>query len=261
MTEVIDNTAQRDRSPAYPIVPLEVALTRLVEFETHFKRTAARREKVGEAWGIKAKAYADRTLAALGYFGLLEYKGTGENRYIAISEEGRKYLRAQQEQTKQEVVKAAALQPKQIAKFWADWGDDRPSDPACIDELTMKNDFSVVGARGFLNVYDDTISFAKLSDSDKIAPNSREEELDKGPDEGLPLSPPIPPAQGKVRIMDGERVVFTEESNPQQYVKLVVSGDVDEMLLDALQDYVKRQKKRLGIDQSKAKADKDETAH
>ena len=56
-------------------------------------------------------------------------------------------------------------------------------------------------------------------------------------------------------------VVFTEESNPQQYVKLVVSGDVDEMLLDALQDYVKRQKKRSGIDQSKIKADKVEAAN
>ena len=42
--------------------------------------------------------------------------------------------------------------------------------------------------------------------------------------------------------MIGERVV----SNPQQYVKLIVSGDVDEMLLDALRDYVKRQKKRFG---------------
>jgi hypothetical protein len=67
--------------------------------------------------------------------------------------------------------------------------------------------------------------------------------------------------QGKVRIMDGERVVFTEEANPQQYVKLVVSGDVDEALLDALQDYVKRQKKRLGISHSKTTADKDEAAN
>ena len=47
--------------------------------------------------------------------------------------------------------------------------------------------------------------------------------------------------------MEGERVVFIEESNPQQYVKLVASGDVDETLLDALQDYVKRQKERLGL--------------
>jgi hypothetical protein len=45
--------------------------------------------------------------------------------------------------------------------------------------------------------------------------------------------------------MDGERIVFTEENNPLQYVKLVASGDVDATLLDAIEDYVKRQKKRL----------------
>lgn len=47
--------------------------------------------------------------------------------------------------------------------------------------------------------------------------------------------------------MEGERVVFTEENNPQQYVKLVASGEVDDTLLDAIEDYVKRQKKRLGV--------------
>jgi hypothetical protein len=254
MTEVNDNAAQRDRSPAYPIVPLEVALTRLAEFDAHFKRSSARREKVGEAWGVKAKAYADRTLAALGYFGLLGFKRAEEGSYVAISEEGRKYLRAQQEQTKQEVIKAAALRPKQIAKFWSEWGADRPADPACIDELTMKNGFSDVGARGFLKVYDATIRFAKLSDSDKITSDLRDEEFEGEVDGALSPPPSSPPAQGRVRIMDGERVVFTEESNPQQYVKLLVSGDVDETLLDALQDYVKRQKKRLRIEPSKDEA-------
>jgi hypothetical protein len=43
--------------------------------------------------------------------------------------------------------------------------------------------------------------------------------------------------------MVGERIVFTEESTPQQYLKIVASGEVGETLLDALQDYVKRQKK------------------
>jgi hypothetical protein len=51
--------------------------------------------------------------------------------------------------------------------------------------------------------------------------------------------------------MGSEQVVFTEENNPQQYVKLVASDDVDETLLYALRDYVKRQKKRLGITGSK----------
>lgn len=47
--------------------------------------------------------------------------------------------------------------------------------------------------------------------------------------------------------MDGERVVFTEEADPQRYIKLVAAGEVDETLLDALTDYVKRQRKRLGL--------------
>ena len=53
-------------------------------------------------------------------------------------------------------------------------------------------------------------------------------------------------SQARVPIMESERVVFVEESDPQRYVKLVASGEVDATLLDALSDYVKRQRKRLG---------------
>jgi hypothetical protein len=66
-----------------------------------------------------------------------------------------------------------------------------------------------------------------------------------------PVANPAPNPQGKVKLMDGERIVFTEETNPQNYLKLIASGDVDETMLDALEDYVKRQKKRLGITPAK----------
>lgn len=183
MTETAKNAKQRDRSPSYPIIPLETALRRLVAFESHFKRTAARPEKVGEGWGIKAKAYADRTLAALRYFGLIDYQGTGKDRSAVISDEGWKYLRAQQETMKREVIRAAALRPRQIAKFRDHWGTDRPADPACLDELVFSYGFSDAGARDFLKVYDDTISFAGLSNSDKIdrTDNGDENEEDDSP--------------------------------------------------------------------------------
>jgi hypothetical protein len=48
-----------------------------------------------------------------------------------------------------------------------------------------------------------------------------------------------------LKLMDGERIVFTEENSPQTYVKLIASGDVDDSLLEALEDYVKRQRKRI----------------
>ena len=57
--------------------------------------------------------------------------------------------------------------------------------------------------------------------------------------------------------MDGERIVFTGESNPQNYLKLIASGDVDETMLEALEDYVKRQKKRLKIETNEKKVPAD----
>jgi hypothetical protein len=185
--------AQRDRSPAFPSIPLEAALKRLAEFEAHFKRSAARPQSMGDAWGIKAAAYASRVAAALRYFGLLDYQGVGKDRRVVVSEEGRKYLRAQQEETRREVIKGAALRPKQIAEFWAEWGADRPADAACLDELTLKKGFSDAGAREFLKVYDETISFAGLSDSDKISQigePAEDKEMEVRPE---PTRKPIPP--------------------------------------------------------------------
>ena len=208
MTDAKEAAAQRDRSPAFPVISLEAALGKLAEFETHYKRTPARPEKVGEAWQIKTKAYADRIAAALRYFGLLEYQGSGKDRSIIVSETGRKYLRAQQDELKSEIVRAAALRPRQIAKHWNDWGADRPADAACLDAL-MNEGFSEGGARDFLKVYDATITYAKLSDSDKapVDLTENEDELEPSgmtpqthtpakPGSGTP-PPPITPKLGQ----------------------------------------------------------------
>lgn len=226
MTEPIETAGQRDRSPAYPIIPLEIALQRLVEFDVHFKRSPARSQKVGDAWGIKAKAYADRTAAALRYFGLLEYQGTGKNRNIVVSEEGRKYLRAQQEETKQEVIKWAALRPKQIGKFWSAWGKDRPADAACLDDLVLKNDFSEAGARDFLKVYDATITYAGLNESDKKDDDLKDGEAeDEGIRDNLPPPLPLQP-RGKGKLMAGERELTTGLLAKDASFRLIVTGQV-----------------------------------
>ncbi|MFZ5784186.1 MAG: hypothetical protein ACOY4R_28660 [Pseudomonadota bacterium] len=51
-------------------------------------------------------------------------------------------------------------------------------------------------------------------------------------------------------VLSGERVVFTEEGKPSQCLKLIASGDVYDGLLEALEDFVKRQRKRLKAAQS-----------
>ncbi len=156
-----------DRSPSFPFIPLQTAVERLVAFEKQFGRHATPTDKAGLAWGMKAKSsQADQTLSALRAYGLLAYEGSGVTRQAVITDEGRTYLRAQQDSVKAQVLKQCALRPKMIRKFWSTWGADRPHESVALDELTLKNDFSDAGAENFLKVYDATIAYAGLTGSD-----------------------------------------------------------------------------------------------
>jgi len=212
----------RDRSPAYPIIPLGQALERLAQFEAHFKRNAARPEKVGDAWNMKAKAHADRITAALRYFGLLEYQGAGASRAVVVSDLGRNYLRAQQDETKREIIAEVALKPKQIAIFWNEWGADRPADAACLDELVLKRGFSEAGARDFLKVYDSTIAYAKPRPDAKVMTHQVvDDEGEETPDD----APPDPKAK-RIKVMESERELTTGLLSKDANFRLLVSGPV-----------------------------------
>ena len=260
MTETKTEIAgQRDRSPSFPFIPLKLAVERLVKFEEHHKRAAVPPDRIGAAWGMKPNSsQAQQTLAALKAFGLLETRRLADGRSVCISEDGRTYLRAQQDSIKNDVLRRAGLRPKQIAIYWKDWGDERPNAAACRDELVLRGGFSEDGAEKFLRVYDETIAYAGLTDSDNVEPDLEEglQEPGAGEEEEDHYSQTpsarstVPPAQGKVQVMEGERIVFTEESDPQRYIKIIASGDIDENLLDALTDYVRRQRKRLGLHES-----------
>jgi hypothetical protein len=204
-----NDKSPRDRSPSFPFIPLRTAVERLDAFEKKFGRHPTPISKAGLAWGLKEKSsQADSILAALKSFGLLKYEGMGSTRHAAITDDGRNYLRAEQESVKQEILKACALRPKTIRKFWAKWSADRPADEVAIDKLVLENSFSEAGARNFLKVYDDTIAYAKLSDSDKatlVEGESEEESEQSGmtpqphtpPKPGI-VTPPPPPAPKKL---------------------------------------------------------------
>jgi hypothetical protein len=250
----------KDRSPSFPFIPLKTAVERLEAFDKKFGRHPVPASKAALAWDMKEKSsQGDQTLAALKSFGLIKYDGMGAARHVSLTDEGRNYLRAQQDSLKKEILKVCALRPKIMRTFWAAWQADRPPDEVALDKLVLNGGFSEGGARNFLKVYDDTVSYAGLSNSDKVDLEQDEGTDDDGEARGAttkpvtPLKPHANPPhvpQGKVKLMDGERIVFTEETNPQNYLKLVASGDVDETMLEALEDYVKRQKKRLGVNVS-----------
>lgn len=154
----------KERSPSFPFISLEEAIKRLKAFDQTFGRHPAPAAKAGLAWGMKeSSSQAYQTLAALKSFGLLQYEGSGTERKASHTDNARKYLRAQQESIKLQVLREIATKPTQIQKFWTDWGADRPPDPVCLDDLVLKHAFTDSAARKFLEVYDETIAFAGLT--------------------------------------------------------------------------------------------------
>ena len=164
MATVSTKGSLRDRSPSYPVLSLEKAVDLLSKFYAFFKNSAARPDKVGDAWELKGSALISRYTAALRYFGLLEYTGSGKERRVVITSDAKRYLRAQMDETKQELLRIFALQPTQIAKFWKLWGNNRPTKDACKDQLVFDHKFSENGAAQFLKVYDATITYAPMEE-------------------------------------------------------------------------------------------------
>ena len=58
--------------------------------------------------------------------------------------------------------------PKAIADHWETWGAVRPPDPVCLDQLILDEGYTDSAAKTFLEVYDETVAFAGLSDSDTL---------------------------------------------------------------------------------------------
>jgi hypothetical protein len=167
--EVKSPVTKRDRSPAYPFISLETAIERMTTFDAKFGRHGSPMNKAGIAWGYKGdSSQSAQTLSALKYYGLVEYIGPSDDRKVALTEEARNYLRAQQSSTKAEIAKSLALRPKAIQTYWAQWGADRPIDEVCLDQLILKDSFTESAAKVFLRVYDDTIVFAGLRGGDTM---------------------------------------------------------------------------------------------
>lgn len=228
MSVTIKNTVpkgSKDRSPSFPFIPLKTAIERLESFEKTFGRHHAPAAKVGLAWGMKEKSsQADQTLAALKSFGLLKYEGMGDARHAALTDEGRNYLRANQDSKKKEILKICALRPKIIRKFWAIWGADRPLDAVALDKL-IEDGFSDGGAHNFLKVYDETTAFAGLSESDKVDLEAGDNDEENGGIDA-PEKPPLPPETKVKKLMAGERELTTGLLSKDANFRLLVSGEI-----------------------------------
>jgi hypothetical protein len=245
----------RIRSPGYPGISLSKAIDIVDKLHSKVRTNTLDREAAVKDIGYSGlTGQSAKILSDLSHFNLIEKAGKGG---IRVTDLAARILHPHKPAERAAALREAAYSPELFAEFKLNWPDGFVSENALRTWL-MRNGFSSVSIHPIIRSYLETYAF--LQQENAIESYDEQNQIDLNPahradaDAGVQL-PAVrhqqhialvaaPLAVGG-QVMSGERVVFVEESGPDQYLKLVAAGQMDESLLEALEDFVKRQKKRL----------------
>jgi hypothetical protein len=173
--------AKKHRSPTYPGINLQQAIKRAVEFYEKEHRNPASFKAAVSHWDYSEKSSgALVTAAALKSFGLLDEIDAGTGRTFQVSPLGLKIVADKRPESSERdaAIREAALRPKIHAEIWRKYNGRLPSDAELQYRLENDWHFNTNAIGAFIKELRDTISFAKVTESDKIGETGGDEELE-----------------------------------------------------------------------------------
>ena len=246
----------RIRSPGYPSIPLKEAIDLVRKLYDHSRHNVTDRDAAVKDLGYKGiTGQSAKMLANLSHFGLVEKAGKGG---IKVTDMAAKILHPHTPQERATALLEAAYEPGLFFEIKEQWPDGFVSENA-LRAYLMRKGFASVAVHPVMKAYFETYDFLRQENAtESHGERSAQEAESSGEDftggavpsdqrGGLPalIPPPLASAVQGAKLMAGERVVFSEETGPSQSLRLIAVGDLDVDLLEALEDYVKRQKRRL----------------
>jgi hypothetical protein len=153
------------RSPAYPFIPMEKALSQAKALYDREGRYSVPMASAFKAWGYGEKSSGGRqTLAALKYFGLIEVEGEGDKRKIRVSERAlRIILDEREDQTeRRRLIRELALLPPIHQQLMEKFQQGLPSDATVRHYLVFEARYNEEGAAELLAEFKETAGFAGL---------------------------------------------------------------------------------------------------
>ena len=194
----------KPRSPAYPGISLEEAITRARQVYTHERGNKAHVPAIYSHWNYGIKSGKARvTLAALKYYGLIKLEGSGDSRQGRLTSLALDILLDDREGSddRVEAIKKAALSPAIHSELWNNYQGNFPSDESLKFSLQREMGFTERGVKEFLEQFNSTLAYAKLSSSEDMPQVEEdklsEEEQTKLHTNQIPLEgktpPPLPP--------------------------------------------------------------------
>ncbi len=178
----------RTRSPAYPAINLEVAVKRAKEFYAHERRNASTLAVIVSHWGFAEKSSGGlTTAAALKSFGLMRDLEASTVRRVQLTDLALRIVLDDRpdSQDRAEALKKAALLPKMHIFLWNKYGPELPSDANLRHELIFDWKFNENAVSDFIHEYRQTISFANLTESDKLSISVEDSNADRDQEEEM----------------------------------------------------------------------------
>lgn len=247
----------RHRSPAHPDASLERAIELVGKLHARVRSNSVDRETAVREMGYSGMTGASgKTLANLVHFGLIAKAGKGG---VRVTERAVDILHPKTPEDRRRALAQAGMTPAFYQGVRREFADGVPTEN-WLRSLMMRENFSDAAIAPAISAFLETVSFLQKEgayeshgapppapvDSDEIDELDEMEEMEANPE---PIQPArqmvIPPRRNDKAAGPEERTVLTEEGAPGQYLVLRVAGEVTEHMLEALEDYVKRQRKRL----------------
>lgn len=243
----------RMRSPNYPAIPLDRAIELVGEIHRKSRANVISREAAAQDMGYSGlTGHSIKLLGALAQFGLVERAGKGD---LKVTQMAVDILHGLDERVRSSAMHVAGAAPKLFQSIYERFPDGVPSENV-IRSYLIQQGYADVALTPAIKSFMETNRFLELAaaseshgdDESGDADSASSDENENRPQlPALISASPAPPTQhGGYQLMEGERVVFSEETGNEQYLKLVASGPLDDSLLEALEDYIRRQRKRLG---------------
>ena len=176
MVEQSAEGGKRERSPGYPAIGLEEAITKVRKLYREEGRSAAPIQTILKHWDYKAKSGGGlRAVAALEKFGLIVSEGSGDNRKARLSEDAWNILVDDRRDSSDrlQLIQEAALKPPIHIGLWEQFGKDLPSEDS-LKFVLRKIGFTEAASKEFIEEYRSTLEFAKLGARDILTPGAED---------------------------------------------------------------------------------------
>lgn len=248
---------ERSRSPNYPAIPLDQAIDLIGKLHSRNRTNVIPRESAAKDMGYSGLTGRSlKLLGALAQYDLVKGSGKGNLQVTPIAVD---ILHGIAPSDRKSALRHAGTAPKLFKAIRDRFTDGIPSENV-IRSFLIQQGYADAAIGPAVKAFLETNRFledAGAYDGHGNDVESESESSSSDESEGpiqLPAviptatAPSTPPTQqGGYRLMEGERVVFSEETGTEQYLKLVAAGPLDDSLLEALEDYIRRQRKRLGV--------------